>query len=99
MRFNPANVETVKGELMLQPGALKRAWSERNSNGSDDDDDESNSEASGHEDESDYSDEQTNAPASRQRFDICRQCNKEYDVLLNTKRSCVWHDGKLHTSY
>jgi hypothetical protein len=91
---------------MLQPGALKRAWSERNSDGKDDDDDdddendlEDSPEASGHEVESDYSDDQTNAPPSRQRFEICRQCNKEYDVLLNTKWSCVWHDGKQHTPY
>jgi hypothetical protein len=67
---------------MLQHGALKRAWLE---NDGDDEDDEYNSdessEDSGHDDESDYSDELTNAPASRQRFEICGQCHEEYDVL------------------
>lgn len=76
---------------MLQPGALKRAWS----NDSSDDDDET--EDSGHDYESEYSDEQTDAPASRQRFEICQQCDKEYDVLLNDKTSCQWHEGKRRT--
>jgi hypothetical protein len=40
----------------------------------------------------------TDAPANRQRFEICEQCNKEYDVLYNDKKSCQWHQGKLHPS-
>ena len=90
---------------------LKRAWSERNKDGENDDDDEHQSEDgseddlgdssedsledAGAEDESEYSDSEPNAPASRQRFEICVQCDKEYDVLENHKRSCEWHDGKL----
>jgi hypothetical protein len=82
----PENFAYVRNELMLQPGALKRAWSEER-------EDEDESEASG-QPESDFSDEQTEAPASRQRFEICEQCNIEYDVLLNDKKSCEWHEGK-----
>jgi hypothetical protein len=79
------NWEHVRSELMLQPGALKSAWAEH------DEDDEC--EGSGQA-ESDYSDDQNEAPASRQRFEVCEQCNKDYDVLLNHKRSCDWHEGE-----
>lgn len=58
----PENWEFVRIELMLQPGALKRAWAEK------DEDDEC--EGSGLA-ESDYSDDHNEAPASRQRFEIC----------------------------
>jgi hypothetical protein len=95
----PANFESIQGELMLQHGALKRAWSENNEDDDDEDNSGDSSEDSGHDDESDYSDEQTDAPASRQRFEICEQCNEEYDVLHNDKKSCVWHEGKLHHPY
>jgi len=74
----PENFKYVRNELMLQPGALKRAWSEER-------EDEDESEDSGQA-ESDFSDEQTGAPANRQRFEICEQCNIEYDVLLNHKK-------------
>jgi hypothetical protein len=86
----PENFAYVRNELMLQPGALKRAWSEERE---DEDESEDESEDSG-QPESDFSDEQIEAPASRQRFEICEQCNIEYDVLLNDKKSCEWHDGK-----
>ena len=78
---------------MLQHGALKRARSE-NDEGSKNVLD-GNRVNPGHH-ESDYSDEQTDGPAGRQRFEICSQCNEEYDVLHNDKNSCRWHDGKLH---
>ena len=83
----PENFKYVRNELMLQPGALKRAWSEER-------EDEDESEDSGQA-ESDFSDEQTGAPANRQSFEICEQCNIEYDVLLNHKKSCEWHEGEL----
>ena len=79
------NWEHIRSELMLQPGALKRVCAEM--------DEDSESEGSGQA-ESDYSDEQTEAPASRQRFEICEQCNKEYDTLLNDKITCIWHAGE-----
>lgn len=87
----PENFKYVRNELMLQPGALKRAWSEERE---DEDEGEDESEDSGQA-ESDFSDEQTGAPANRQRFEICEQCNIEYDVLLNHKKSCEWHEGEL----
>ena len=96
---SPANFESIQAELMLQHGALKRAWSENDEDDDDEDNSDDNSEDSGHDDESDYSDEQTNAPASRQRFEICEQCNEEYDVLHNDKKSCQWHEGKHHHPY
>ena len=108
---NQANLAYARDALLLQPGVLKRAWSERNKDGENDDDDEHQSEDgseddlgdssedsledAGAEDESEYSYSEPNAPASRQRFEICVQCDKEYDVLENHKRSCEWHDGKL----
>lgn len=83
-----ANFAYVQGELMLRPGALKRARSEEQ----DEEDDVIESDHSGT--ESDYSDEQTDAPVRRQRFDICEQCGEEYDVLHNEKKSCEWHEGE-----
>jgi hypothetical protein len=83
---------------MLQHGALERALSENNKDDDDEDDDDDGSEDSGHDDKSDNSDEQTDAPANRQRFGICEQCNKEYDVLYNDEKSCQWHEGKLQPS-
>jgi len=32
-------------------------------------------------------------PYTRQRFEICHQCEKEYDVLKNDSKSCIWHEG------
>jgi len=84
----------IQSELMVPPGTLKRAWSEKDK----DDDDEECEGYIGHA-ESDYSDEQTEAPASRQRFEICKQCNREYDVLLNDKKSCIWHSDILIEDY
>ncbi|KAJ5025211.1 hypothetical protein J3E72DRAFT_386423 [Bipolaris maydis] len=83
---SPSNFAYVQGELMLRPGTLKRARSEDQ----DEEDDVSGS---------DYSDEQSHAPARRQRFEICEQCNKEYDVLHNEKKSCEWHSGDLEPDY
>ncbi|USP74652.1 hypothetical protein yc1106_01926 [Curvularia clavata] len=85
---SPANFAYVQGELILQPGTLKRA---RLEHGDEDEEDD----VAG----SDYSDEETDAPARRQRFEICEQCDKEYDVLHNEKRSCQWHTGKLEVDY
>lgn len=83
---------------MLQHGALKRAWSKNDEDDDDEDDDDDSSEDSGHDYESDESDEQLDAPANRQRFEVCEQCNEEYDVLHNDKKSCQWHEGKLPPS-
>ncbi|CAN9188491.1 unnamed protein product [Alternaria alternata] len=98
-----ANFAYVQDALLVQPGVLKRAWSEQDEDGDDDDDDEYESEDSsedvGAEDESEYSDSEPNAPASRQRFEICIQCDKEYDVLQNHKRSCEWHDGSQEVDW
>lgn len=80
-----ANFAYVQGELMLRPGALKRARPEHQ-----DEED--------HVAESDYSDEQTDAPARRQRFEICEQCGEEYAVLYNDKKSCQWHAAKYPVS-
>jgi hypothetical protein len=83
---------------MLQHGARKRARSINDEDDDDDDDDDDSSEDSGHDVESDDSDKRTDAPANRQRFEICEQCNKEYEVLHNHKKSCQWHQGKLQPS-
>lgn len=32
---------------------------------------------------------------TRQRYEVCEQCNDEYDVETNGPTSCVWHDGSL----
>jgi hypothetical protein len=91
----PANFAYVQGELMLRPGALKRARSEEQDEEEEDEDEEE--EDQDEEDdvtESDYSDEQTDAPVRRQRFNICEQCGEEYDVLHNKKKSCEWHEGE-----
>ncbi|KAF2023583.1 hypothetical protein EK21DRAFT_80554 [Setomelanomma holmii] len=75
---------------MLPHGALKRAWSANDKDGSSLDE---CSEDSGYDFESDNSDDHEDTPASRQRFEICKQCNEEYDVLYNDKESCAWHEG------
>ncbi|EJT69656.1 hypothetical protein GGTG_12540 [Gaeumannomyces tritici R3-111a-1] len=31
---------------------------------------------------------------TRQRYEVCEQCNNEYDVETNGPTSCVWHDGE-----
>ncbi|RMZ68880.1 hypothetical protein GMOD_00002765 [Pyrenophora seminiperda CCB06] len=100
---SPANVACIQGELMLKPGALKRHWSTVDLGDLDDADDsdepEDRSEDSGSVVESDYSDAQTNAPTRRQRFEICKQCDEEYKVLLNDRWSCVWHPGELEVDW
>jgi hypothetical protein len=83
---SPANFKSIQGELTLQHSALKRAWSENNED--DDDENDDSSEDSGHDDKFNYSTQQTNAPAGRQRSEICEQCNEEYNVLHNEKKSC-----------
>ena len=76
---------------MLQHGVLKRTRSEVEGGEED--------EQSAEDVDSDYSDEQTATPASRQRFEICEQCDEEYDVLLNDNKSCNRHSGELYKSY
>lgn len=36
------------------------------------------------------------APAAkkRKRYEMCGQCGDEFDILANTKQSCLWHPGK-----
>lgn len=37
---------------------------------------------------------------SGQRYELCVQCKKEYDVLLDDDEDdCVWHDGKYFLFY
>lgn len=31
---------------------------------------------------------------TRQRYEICGQCEQEYDTLDNKATSCIWHDGE-----
>lgn len=52
----------------------------------------------GHDFVSDYSGEQTDESASRQRYESRGQCYEEYDYLLNDKMSYQWHDCEPHTS-
>jgi hypothetical protein len=33
--------------------------------------------------------------AKQQRYEICDQCDQEYDVLDNDEDACVWHSGKF----
>ncbi|KAJ4296794.1 hypothetical protein N0V90_006842 [Kalmusia sp. IMI 367209] len=91
----PGAFAAISNELLLKPGALKRAapWADHSAGDEED---------PGHEEDSDYSDEEPNAgPARkrRQRYEICGQCDKEYDVLLNGKTECRWHDGDLEVDY
>lgn len=88
LKKSSSNSDHIQGELALPPGALKRAWSV-------DEESDNETEDSGNDYESDYSDEDVNATVKRQRFEICGQCSEEYDALLNDKKSCQWHDGKL----
>ncbi|KAF1352631.1 hypothetical protein EJ07DRAFT_168767 [Lizonia empirigonia] len=87
----PAIFVHIQGKLMLQSGALKRAWSDHGEDEDEDDEDnngldghdgegeDDTSEDAGHDFESDYSDKQTNAPASRQRYEICGPFHEEYN--------------------
>ncbi|KLU90141.1 hypothetical protein MAPG_09107 [Magnaporthiopsis poae ATCC 64411] len=36
---------------------------------------------------------------TRQRYEMCEQCNEEYDVETNGPTSCVWHEGKSVPDY
>ncbi|KAF2734513.1 hypothetical protein EJ04DRAFT_436920, partial [Polyplosphaeria fusca] len=36
---------------------------------------------------------------TRRRYEICEQCDLEYDVTTNTDASCLWHFGKLKIDY
>jgi hypothetical protein len=31
------------------------------------------------------------------RYEICQQCEEEYDVLDNVEDACTWHPGNLHS--
>lgn len=73
----------IHSELMVPPGTLKRTWLEK--------EDESGDSSL---DESEYSDEQSNATASIQRYEVCEQCKEEYNTSLNGKKDCMWHPGK-----
>jgi hypothetical protein len=33
--------------------------------------------------------------AHQQRYEICVQCEEEYDILDNDEGACEWHPGKL----
>ncbi|OAG03085.1 uncharacterized protein CC84DRAFT_1219992 [Paraphaeosphaeria sporulosa] len=35
----------------------------------------------------------------RKRYEVCKQCDKEYDSLVNTKTSCIYHDGELEVDW
>jgi hypothetical protein len=34
-----------------------------------------------------------------QRYEICEQCEEEYDVLDNPDDACIWHPGKFNMSF
>ncbi|KAH7371398.1 hypothetical protein BKA66DRAFT_469725 [Pyrenochaeta sp. MPI-SDFR-AT-0127] len=34
-------------------------------------------------------------PFPSQRYEVCEQCEKEFDVLDNPDDACKWHDGEL----
>lgn len=88
----------VQKELILKPGELKRAapWGEDDTE--DDETDDTTPENDGYVEDFDYSDSDGGDPsavAKRQRYEICIQCEEEYDVLINDKESCEWHEGEL----
>jgi hypothetical protein len=98
----PGAAPLVSDELLLKHGVLKRAapWDVRDVDTSDEEaaSDDDGEEDSGTVVDSELSDAEDGAGASRLRFEICAQCGKEYDVLENGKRSCRWHDGEsIHT--
>ncbi|KAL6704685.1 hypothetical protein ACN47E_007967 [Coniothyrium glycines] len=96
----PGAVPFVQGELLLKQGELKRAAPWATSGHGVKDEVDGHSEDDGFQDESDYSDgADDTAIASRQRFEICIQCNNEYNVLSNDKRSCIWHEGELEVDH
>jgi hypothetical protein len=33
-------------------------------------------------------------PSAQHRFEICVQCESEYDVTDNPEKACTWHPGK-----
>ncbi|KAF2111595.1 hypothetical protein BDV96DRAFT_623661 [Lophiotrema nucula] len=35
----------------------------------------------------------------QQRYEMCTQCETEYDVSTNSSTSCVWHDGYTEPDY
>lgn len=85
---SPSTYAFVQRELVVQPGARKRARPE---------DKNARDESSTLEHDSDSSGEESDASVGRQRFEVCEQCDEEYDVLNNPKKSCTWHEGKLDT--
>ncbi|KAF2873490.1 hypothetical protein BDV95DRAFT_345113 [Massariosphaeria phaeospora] len=36
---------------------------------------------------------------TRQRHDMCKQCEKEYDVLNNERGCCSWHEGEVELDH
>jgi hypothetical protein len=36
---------------------------------------------------------------AQQRYEICKQCEEEYDILNNSQDACAWHPGKLSSVY
>ncbi|KAF2622643.1 hypothetical protein BU25DRAFT_351820 [Macroventuria anomochaeta] len=89
----PGGLSLVGEELLLRKGQSKAYTLQNRPNGAGHGDEE--------QDSSDYSDaDGDDAPRSkrkstysRQRFEHCVQCEKEYDVTQNGPRSCQWHDG------
>lgn len=35
----------------------------------------------------------TTIPTKRKKYEICGQCNKEFDATENANDACVWHGG------
>ena len=103
----PGAFPFVQSELLLKKGELKRAapWKESGpfdpeDSASDveeysDEEEDSFEEEIGSIQDSDLSDEgEAATAASRQRFEICGQCKKEYDTLQKGRKSCRWHSGE-----
>jgi hypothetical protein len=37
--------------------------------------------------------EQAGRGPKRQRYEICEQCDEEFDTTEDSDEECVWHDG------
>ena len=105
---SPEAFKLVCDKLLIQGKVPKQApgrTAQRPINLDDDDDDEDEDSEDSESDAEDYDDQSTTtAPQTGQkrgsayagpRYEICEQCNKEYDVLL--EEECVWHEGTSFT--
>ena len=88
---NPENFQLVRDELMPKQGELGKRV--RGKQDQDRGDEGGISDLDSSEEEAAAAGNVVGGKRSRQRFEICGQCKKEYDVMQNGKKSCQWHDG------